>query len=199
MTEARIGRLLPACLHDAIAERLPQRLEFYEHWLTPDGLREGSIGLAPMTAVLGFLRTEGEAYDAVTTRAGELAAAWSIMSLPSGRARRIAWLPRFWRTRSALRIAADIVHDIEGTRRTAARVRRHTARLELPEALFCAVRARSSAPLCGFYVAVAVETLRQFGIAAVGRSDRCRAVEGTTCTLVFDLGDAARQPAGSVA
>jgi hypothetical protein len=194
MTEARIGRLLPACLHDAIAERLPNRLEFYEHWLTSDGLRDGTIGLAPMTAVLGFLRTEGDGYEAVTTRAGELAAAWSIMSLSPGRVRTIRWLPRFWRTRAALRVAAGIMHDVDGARRTTS-VRRRTARLEMTDALFCAVRTKSVTPLCGFYVAIAVETLRQFGVTAVGRSDRCRAVEGTTCLVVLDLGDAAHHAA----
>ena len=49
MTEARIGRLLPACLHQAISDVLPERLEYYEEWLSPDGLRDGSIGLAPVT------------------------------------------------------------------------------------------------------------------------------------------------------
>ena len=60
MTEGHLGRLLPACLHQAIADVLPQRLEFYEEWLDPVGLRDGSIGLAPISAVIGFLRTEGE-------------------------------------------------------------------------------------------------------------------------------------------
>ena len=42
---------------------LPDRLEFYENWLTVPGLREGTIGLAPLSAVLSFLRLEGEAYN----------------------------------------------------------------------------------------------------------------------------------------
>ena len=37
MTEAQLGRLLAACLHQAIADVLPQRLEFYEEWLDPRG------------------------------------------------------------------------------------------------------------------------------------------------------------------
>ena len=59
MSEARIGRVLVASLHQAIADLLPTRLEFYENWLNVAGLREGTIGLAPLTAVLSFLRTEG--------------------------------------------------------------------------------------------------------------------------------------------
>ena len=78
MTEARIGRVLVASLHQAIADLLPTRLEFYENWLNVAGLREGTIGLAPLTAVLSFLRTEGHAYGLITQRAGEYAAAWTF-------------------------------------------------------------------------------------------------------------------------
>ena len=56
MSEPRIGRVLIASLHQGIAETLPDRLEFYENWLTVEGLREGTIGLAPLHAVLSFLR-----------------------------------------------------------------------------------------------------------------------------------------------
>ena len=62
----RIGRVLVASLHQAIADVLPNRLEFYENWLNASGLREGTIGLAPLSAVLSFLRTEGEAYSSIT-------------------------------------------------------------------------------------------------------------------------------------
>ena len=60
MSEPRIGRVLVASLHQAIADLLPTRLEFYENWLNVNGLREGTIGLAPLSAVLSFLRTEGD-------------------------------------------------------------------------------------------------------------------------------------------
>src|SRR6476619_7067398 len=69
MSEARIGRVLVARLHQAIADLLPTRLEFYENWLNVAGLREGTIGLAPLTAVLSFLRGEGHAYNLITSRA----------------------------------------------------------------------------------------------------------------------------------
>ena len=62
MSEPRIGRVLVASLHQAIADILPSRLEFYENWLNAHGLREGTIGLGPLSAVLSFLRSEGEAY-----------------------------------------------------------------------------------------------------------------------------------------
>ena len=59
--DVRVGRVLVAALQQAIAEELPTRAEFYDHWLGPDGRRDGTLGQAPMTAVLGFLRTEGAA------------------------------------------------------------------------------------------------------------------------------------------
>jgi hypothetical protein len=62
--------------------------------------------------------------------------------------------------------------------------------VEVAASLFCAVRDKQRAPLCAFYVAVAVETLRQFGISAVGRTERCRAVEGSTCLVILELHDA---------
>ena len=62
MIDAGIGRLLVASLHQGIADLLPTRLEFYESWLNPAGLRDGRIGLAPLAAVLSFLRQEGEPY-----------------------------------------------------------------------------------------------------------------------------------------
>ena len=87
MSEARIGRVLVASLHQAIADLLPTRLEFYENWLNVAGLREGTIGLAPLTAVLSFLRTEGHAYNLITARAGEYAAAWTFENVLGARAR----------------------------------------------------------------------------------------------------------------
>src|SRR4051794_38207775 len=93
MSESRIGRVLVASLHQAIADLLPTRLEFYENWLNVAGLREGTIGLAPLTAVLSFLRTEGHAYNLITSRAGEYAAAWTFENVSPMERRGIRALP----------------------------------------------------------------------------------------------------------
>ena len=87
MREAGIGRVLVASLHQGIADILPTRLGFYENWLNAEGLREGTIGLAPLYAVLSFLRQEGDAYQLITTRAGEYAAEWTVQSMPPVAAR----------------------------------------------------------------------------------------------------------------
>src|SRR4029453_9145812 len=109
MSEPRIGRLVVASLHQAIAEALPLRLEFYENWLKPLGLlREGRhIGVASFAAALSFLRREEPAslYDDVTRRAGDLAAQWTFDSLPWARRRWLAILPGRMRARAALRMA----------------------------------------------------------------------------------------------
>src|ERR1035437_9045098 len=83
MQEGGIGRVLVASLHQGIADILPTRLGFYENWLNAEGLREGTIGLAPLYAVLSFLRQEGDAYQIITTRAGEYAAEWTVSSMPA--------------------------------------------------------------------------------------------------------------------
>jgi predicted hydrocarbon binding protein len=190
MTEAHIGRLLAPCLHQAILDVVPQRLEFYEHWLRSEGLRDGSIGLAPTTAVLGFLRTEGDNYDRVMARAGRLAAEWTIDVMSAFRRRCIGWLPRPLRARAALRVAASIVRSVCSTSRASARVRRGHARFVVRRSLFCAVREAQSTPLCGFYAALAVETLTRLGVPAAGRVIECSAVAGTRCTVTIRLAEA---------
>jgi hypothetical protein len=183
MTEARIGRLLPACLHQAIGDVLPQRLDFYEEWLDPDGLRDGSIGLAPMTAVIGFLRTEGAAYDDVMDRAGQLAAQWTHASTPAFRRRVMARLPRAFRVRAALALARRIVRDVLNTSAASARVRSGRVKFDVRESLFCSVRETQPAPLCRFYGAVARETLRCFGVGAEAAIDQCRALGAPSCVI----------------
>jgi hypothetical protein len=189
MTEGRVGRLVPACLHQAIQEALPRRLDFYEHWLHSQGLHDGSIGLAPLTAVLGFLRTEGDGYDDVVRRAGVLAAEWTVASMSPARRRLVGSLPRPLRVRAGMRVASDIVREVSSGSQAKQQIRRGRAYLEVQSSFFCAVRDRQTTPLCGFYAATIEETLRAFGVPASGRPERCRAVDGTTCVISVELGD----------
>src|SRR5436190_2883667 len=109
MREAGIGRVLVASLHQGIADILPTRLNFYENWLNAEGLREGTIGLAPLYAVLSFLRQEGDAYDMITTRAGEYAAEWTVESMSPSKRTIIKAAPAWLRGRLSLRLAARLV------------------------------------------------------------------------------------------
>ena len=109
LTDAAVGRLLVASLHQSIADLLPTRLEFYESWLNPGGLREGRIGLAPLAAVLSFLRLEGEPYHLITARAGEYTAEWTVSELPRWRAGFIRAVPPGLRKRLVIGVARWMV------------------------------------------------------------------------------------------
>jgi len=187
MTEGHIGRLVAASLHQAISEVLPDRLEFYETWLHSEGLRDGSIGQAPMLAVLGFLRTEPGSYDRVVERAGGLAAEWGLMVMPPFRRRMVSWLPATFRMRAALRAARTIADAVDSRSRMRVRSRGRAARIEVSQSVFCAVRGVQIAPLCGFYRALAVTTLAHFGLQSTAQVDRCRAMGGTACVIDVNL------------
>lgn len=178
MSEPRIGRVLVASLHQAIADVLPMRLEFYENWLNVSGLREGTIGLAPLSAVLSFLRSEGDAYAVITARAGHYAADWTVSSLPTLERRVIRALPAPLRVRVALRTARTLVRATYPGSRAIMRIRRGTAVVDLRGSLFCEVREASVLPLCGFYAAAIARVLHLFALRADARVNACRASGG---------------------
>lgn len=175
MSEARIGRVLVASLHQAIADLLPTRLEFYENWLNVSGLREGTIGLAPLTAVLSFLRTEGEAYAAITARAGKYAAEWSVRSLPTFERRMILLLPTPLRARATLRLARQLVRSTYPGTRLITKFRKGNGSLDLRGSLFCEVRELSTFPLCGFYAAAVERLMELFALPGDAQVVACRA------------------------
>lgn len=198
MSEPRIGRVLVASLHQAIAEILPMRLEFYENWLNAAGLREGTIGLGPLSAVLSFLRSEGEAYNLVTARAGEYAADWTIGNMSVLERRMIRVLPMPLRTRAALRSARALVRATYPGSRAVVRWRRRQASIDLRGSLFCEVRGASPLPLCGFYASATARVLARFALPAEVRVSECRAGGGRKgCLLQVAIGDRARAPAAA--
>jgi hypothetical protein len=188
MTEARIGRLLPACLHQAISDLLPDRLEYYEEWLDPDAMRDGTIGPAPMTAVLSFLRSEHGSYDDVMDRAGVLAAEWTCAALPAVQRALAARLPRMLRARLALTVVRRIVREIVPASRASSRLKRGQARLDVTASAFCAVRSQQPTPLCRFYAAALVEVLRLYGLDANATIAQCRATGGASCVIDVAIG-----------
>lgn len=178
MSEARIGRVLVASLHQAIGDVLPTRLEFYENWLNASGLREGTIGLAPLMAVISFLRTEGDPYFTVATRAGEYAAEWTVRSLPRLEHRLIGVLPVPIRARAALRTVRMLVRATYPGTRAIVRWRRGAATVDLRGSLFCEVRETSPLPLCGFYAAATARVLALFDLRGAATVVECRAAGG---------------------
>ena len=178
MSEPRIGRFLVASLHQAIAELLPDRLEFYENWLSVSGLREGRIGLAPLLAVLSFLRGEGDVYQQVVVRAGEHAATWTVMNLPAVERRFIKMLPVRLRARASLRTLRMLVRATYPGTRAVVRLRKDTASVDLRGSLFCEVRDAAPEPLCGFYAAAALRVLQLFDVPAETHMTTCRGAGG---------------------
>ena len=166
MREAGIGRVLVASLHQGIADILPTRLNFYENWLNAEGLREGTIGLAPLYAVLSFLRQEGDAYQMITTRAGEYAAEWTVASMSPFQRSMIRATPGWLRSRLLLRLARALVRDSYQGSRVISRLRRGTARVDLRASIFCTVREPVLHPLCGFYAAAFTRLLALFSLEA---------------------------------
>lgn len=183
MTEARIGRLLVASLHQAIAEVLPTRLEFYEYWLNPAGLRRGQIGLAPFAAVLSFLRQEA-AYDRVAAKAGRYAAEWTAATWPRPARWSLLALPRGLRLWVTLRLATRLIRRTDRVARARATMRRGRAVVELDESLFCAARAAASGPLCGFYAAAVGRLLELVDVPADVQVGECRALGARRCTIL---------------
>ena len=187
MRDAGVGRVLVASLHQGIADVLPSRLAFYENWLSAEGLRDGTIGLAPMYAVLSFLRQEGDAYHVITTRAGEYAAEWTVESMRPIRRSLLKAMPEWVRGRLIVRLARHVVRSAYRGSRTVSRVRKGTARVEVRTSIFCSVRDPVPRPLCGFYAAVFTRLLLLFDLRAQIDVTSCKGTGGQTCALVVSL------------
>ena len=175
--------MLVASLHQGIADILPTRLGFYENWLNSEGLREGTIGLAPLFAVLSFLRQEGDAYRMITTRAGEYAAEWTVQSMPALQRTMIKAAPVWLRSRLLLRLARHLVHDTYTGSRAIARLRRRTASIDVRASVFCSVREPVNHPLCGFYAAAFTRLMTMFDIDATTEVVACRGTGEPSCVI----------------
>ena len=188
---AGVGRVLVASLHQGIADILPTRLTFYENWLDAKGLREGTIGLAPLYAVLSFLRQEGEAYQLITTRAGEYAAEWTVDSMPPLQRASIQSMPAWLRARMLLRTARQLVRSSYSGNRAVTRVHRGIATIDLRASVFCSVRDPVPQPLCGFYAAAFNRLLTMFELPTTASVVACRGTGGASCIVSIPLSPAA--------
>ena len=185
MIEAGIGRLLVASLHQAIADLIPTRLEFYEAWLNPAGLRDGRIGLAPLAAVLSFLRQEGEQYRLVAGRAGEYAAEWWVSDMAPFKRRIVRAAPPGLRVHLVMRLAREMVRSTYRGSRAITRWRRGKGAVDLRGSLFCEVRDQVEAPLCEFYASALRRLLLLFSLDAEVDLERCRATGAGQCLMVI--------------
>ena len=185
MDDAGIGRLLVASLHQAIADLLPTRLEFYEAWLHPTGLRDGKIGLAPLAAVLSFLRQEGEPYRLVTARAGEYAAEWSVLDMSPRRRRWIRAMPTVIRTHLVAGLTRAMIRRTYSGSRAIVKWRRGRGAIDIRGSIFCEVRDRVEQPLCEFYAAGIRRLMHLFDLEVDVDMEACRATRGgAQCQMV---------------
>ena len=187
MNDAGVGRLLVASLHQGIADLLPTRLEFYEAWLNPAGLREGRIGIAPLAAVLSFLRQEGEAYRLVAARAGEYSAEWLFAELPAFERRLVSGMPDAIRLRLVTRLARRLVRETYGGSRAVVRWRKGRGSVDLRGSIFCEVRDSVEEPLCDFYAAAIRRLMRLFNIQVEVGTERCRATGAGQCLMSVSI------------
>jgi hypothetical protein len=183
MTDAAVGRLLVASLHQAIAELLPMRLEFYEAWLHPSGLREGRIGLAPLAAVLSFLRLEGAPYHLIAARAGEYTADWTVAEVSHLRRRIIMSMPPAIRKRMVVGVAQWMARSTYGDTAVKVRWEQWRGALELQSSLFCEVRDPVEAPLCEFYASAIRRMMSLFSLDADVVMEQCRATGAARCAM----------------
>jgi hypothetical protein len=171
--EIRLGRVLVMTLHQAIGEELPTRADFYEHWLGPDRWRDHAMGLAPMAAVLGFLRTEGAAYGRVMARAGQLAGEWAWGAHPAWRRRWIVRLPKGWRSRVIARWVSRLVTETCPQSMCTVKVVRGECSVVITGSVFCGSRDVPAEPLCAFYAAMALSLFGCAQLSATGRMETC--------------------------
>ena len=148
MVDAGIGRLLISSLHQGIADISPNRLEFYENWLSPAGMRDGRIGLAPLGAVLSFLyREESPANDQIVARAGRYAADWTFEDLSAARRWVIRRLPTTMRARAALSVSKKLVFATVSESKVKTQLNGSSAAIDINSALFDQLRDRKSTRL----------------------------------------------------
>jgi hypothetical protein len=183
MTDGGIGRLLIASLHQGIADLLPTRLEFYESWLNPAGLRDGRIGLAPLAAVLSFLRLEGEPYRLIAGRAGEYTAEWTVADLSAFKRALIRAAPTGMRVHLVMRVARKMIRTTYTGSRAIVRWRKGMGAVDIRGSIFCEVRDRTEQPLCEFYASAIRRLMYLFDLDVEVGTEQCRATGAGQCLM----------------
>ena len=180
---------------------IPERLQFYENWLTPPGLRDGKFGLAPLHAVLSFLRREGQtSYEQVMERAGRYTADWGYAEVSSIERALVRSVPPWVRARWALRICRRLVQQTFKGSNAVVRVRKNTGTMDIRASIFCAVRETAAFPMCRFYSAAVERFLQRFDIDAQVDLRQCKASGGNACTIAVTIrGQHVEEPAAEAA
>ena len=192
MSEARIDRLLAAAVHQAIADLLPMRLDFYESYLRPRGWREDAVNLAPVSAVLSFLRHEdGQTYDAVMTQAAAYAADWWMARQPWHVRHGRRLLPQWMRLRQVGTLAKRHFESSYRGTKVRVRVRRGRLDLEIRGSIFCSNREQAHEAHCRYYLAFVEALIAPDAFGHCGELAACRALGGEYCLVRIDVPESA--------
>lgn len=167
MVDAGIGRLLISSLHQGIADVTPSRLEFYEEWLSPKGMRDGRIGLAPLGAVLSFVhREEAPANEEIVARAGRYAADWTYDDLSGLRRWFIRQLPTPMRARAAIGLGRKLILATVRESKIKTRLKGSEGEIDIHSALFDQLRDPASIPMRAFYASAISRLLAHCAVDA---------------------------------
>jgi hypothetical protein len=167
MVDAGIGRLLISSLHQGIADVTPSRLEFYEEWLSPKGMRDGRIGLAPLGAVLSFVhREEPPANKEIVRRAGRYAADWTFADVSGMRRWFIRRLPTTLRARAALGLGRKLIIATVRASKIKTRLNGSEGEVDIHSALFDQLRDPASIPMRDFYASALARLLAHCAVDA---------------------------------
>ena len=165
MVDAGIGRLLISSLHQGIADVSPSRLEFYENWLSPTGMRDGRIGLAPLGAVLSFLhREEAPSNERIVERAGRYAADWTFDDLMPLRRWMIRRLPIGMRARASVGLGKRLILETVRESKVKVRFSGTTGRIDINSALFDQLRDPATIPMRAFYASAFERLMAHSGV-----------------------------------
>ena len=193
MVDAGIGRLLISSLHQGIADVAPSRLEFYEEWLSPTGMRDGRIGLAPLGAVLSFLhREEAPANDEIVARAGRYAAEWTFQEVSAIRRWAMLQLPMSLRARAALRLCRTLILATVRESTITTRTRPGGADMDITSPLFKQLRDPATFPMRAFYAAAVARLL---ALCAVDAGVAINQSSGASWSLAIQI-NGSREPGG---
>jgi bacteriochlorophyll 4-vinyl reductase len=179
--------MLIASLHQGISDLIPTRLEFYENWLHPTGMRDGRIGLAPLAAVLSFLRQEGDSYDLVTARAGQYAAQWTFDNLSPLQRSVIRALPAGLRARAAMQLTRRVVRRSFSGSRASLKMRKGQGTITMRSSVFCTVREPLPRPLCVYYAAALERALKLVSVDGKVAVRSCQGVGAPSCVIALSV------------
>lgn len=167
MVDAGIGRLLISSLHQGISDVTPSRLDFYENWLSPTGMRDGRLGLAPLGAVLSFVhREEAPANNAIVARAGRYAADWTFNDVSTLRRWCIRQLPTPLRARVALGLGRRLVLATVRQSKIKTRLKGSAGEVDITSALFDQLREPATIPMRAFYASALARLLAHCAVDA---------------------------------